>query len=163
MKTSQKFVLFYMLVFILTRYWPVRNPAKNGDVRHLVFDFKKQNKSILSSSQTCFDSCNWYKVSQHFSRANFCHQWWPTTLKLSNFMIAKPFISAFCNSTANFSSASHILLLETRVGESVESALSALAAIFLAFSVYFNNFWQKIPYFDVSRQKRVSFGCFATK
>ena len=69
--------------------------------------------------QIC-NSCNWYKVSQHFSRANFCHQWWPTTLKLSNFMIAKPFISAFCNSRANFSSALHILLLET--GKKVKNA-----------------------------------------
>ena len=51
----------------------------------------------------------------------------------------------------------------TRVGESVESALSALAAIFLAHSAYFNNFRQKIPYFDASRQKRVLFNCFATK
>ena len=50
-----------------------------------------------------------------------------------------------------------------RVGESVESALSALAAIFLALSAYFNNFRQKIPYFDVSQRKRVLFDCFATK
>ena len=50
-----------------------------------------------------------------------------------------------------------------RVGQSVESALIALAAIFLAHSAYFNNFWQKIPYIDVSRQKRVLFNCFATK
>ena len=34
---------------------------------------------------------------------------------------------------------------------------------FLAHSAYFNNFWQKIPYFDASRQKRVLFNCFATK
>ena len=52
---------------------------------------------------------------------------------------------------------------KVRVGESVKSALSALAAIFSALSAYFNNFWQKIPYFDVSRQKRVLFNCFATK
>ena len=38
----------------------------------------------------------------------------------------------------------------------------ALAAIFSAHSAYYN-FWQKIPYFDVSRQKRVLFNCFATK
>ena len=50
-----------------------------------------------------------------------------------------------------------------RVGESVESALSALAAIFSALSAYFNNFRQKIPYFDASQQKRVLFNCFATK
>ena len=50
-----------------------------------------------------------------------------------------------------------------RVGESVESALSALAAIFSALNAYFNNFRQKVPYFDVSRQKRVLFNCFATK
>ena len=50
-----------------------------------------------------------------------------------------------------------------RVGESVESALSALAAIFSALSAYFNNFRQNILYFDVSRQKRVLFNCFATK
>ena len=50
-----------------------------------------------------------------------------------------------------------------RVGESVESALSALVAIFSALSASFNNFRQKIPYFDVSRQKRVLFNCFATK
>ena len=51
----------------------------------------------------------------------------------------------------------------SRVGESVESALSALAAIFSALSAYFNNFRQKIPYFEVSQQKRVLFNCFATK
>ena len=51
----------------------------------------------------------------------------------------------------------------SRVGQSVESALIALAAIFLAHSKYFNNFRQKIPYFDMSRQKRVLFNCFATK
>ena len=34
---------------------------------------------------------------------------------------------------------------------------------FLAHSAYFNNFRQKIPYFDASRQKRVLFYCFATK
>ena len=50
-----------------------------------------------------------------------------------------------------------------RVGQSVESALIALAAIFLAHSAYFNNFRQKIPYFDASQQKRVLFNCFATK
>ena len=49
-----------------------------------------------------------------------------------------------------------------RVGESVESAL-ALAAIFSALSPYFNNIRQKILYFDVLRQKRVLFNCFATK
>ena len=54
-------------------------------------------------------------------------------------------------------------LVVTRVGESVESALSALASIFLAHSAYSNNFRQKIPYFKVSRQKRVLFNCFATK
>ena len=53
--------------------------------------------------------------------------------------------------------------LFARVGQSVESALIALAAIFLAHSEYFNNFRQKIPYFDVSRQKRVIFKCFGTK
>ena len=52
---------------------------------------------------------------------------------------------------------------DIRVGEGVESALSALAAIFLAHSTYFNNFRQKIQYFDASRQKRVLFNCFATK
>ena len=51
----------------------------------------------------------------------------------------------------------------SRVGESVESALSALAAIFSALSANFNNFRQKISYFDASRQKRVLFNCFATK
>ena len=45
------------------------------------------------------------------------------------------------------------------VGQSVESALIALAAIFLAHCAYF----QKIPYFDASRQKRVLFNCFARK
>ena len=39
-----------------------------------------------------------------------------------------------------------------RVGESVESARSALAAIFSALSAYFNIFRQKIPYFDMLRQ-----------
>ena len=45
--------------------------------------------------------------------------------------------------------------LSTRVGESVESALSALAAIFsaLSLSACFNNVRQKRPYFDMSRQK----------
>ena len=50
-----------------------------------------------------------------------------------------------------------------RVGQSVESALIALAAIFLAHSAYFNNFRQKIPSFDASLQKRVLFNCCATK
>ena len=36
--------------------------------------------------------------------------------------------------------------LGSRVGQSVESALIALAAIFLAQGAYFNNFRQKIPY-----------------
>ena len=44
------------------------------------------------------------------------------------------------------------------------SRLSAhLQPFFLALSAYFNNFRQKIPYFDVSRQKRVLLNCFATK
>ena len=34
---------------------------------------------------------------------------------------------------------------------------------FSALRAYFNNFWQKIPYFDISRQKRILFNCFATK
>ena len=34
---------------------------------------------------------------------------------------------------------------------------------FSTLSAYFNNFRQKIPYFDVSRQMRVLFNCFATK
>ena len=38
--------------------------------------------------------------------------------------------------------------INSRVEENVESALSALAAIFSAHSMYFNNFQQKIPYFD---------------
>ena len=50
----------------------------------------------------------------------------------------------------------------SRVGQSVESALNALAAIFLALSAYIN-FRQKLPYFDVSRQKKVFFNCFAIK
>ena len=54
-----------------------------------------------------------------------------------------------------------VMLMYSRVGQCVESALIALAAIFLANSEYFNNFRQKIPYFDVSRQKRVLFNCFA--
>ena len=53
-------------------------------------------------------------------------------------------------------------LLFIRVGESVESALSELSAIFLALSAYFINFQQKIPYFDVSRQKRVLFSLALT-
>ena len=48
-------------------------------------------------------------------------------------------------------------LVHSRVGQSVESALIALAAISLAHSAYFNNFRQKITYFDASRQKRVLF------
>ena len=55
------------------------------------------------------------------------------------------------------------VLQQYRVGQSVESALITLAAIFLAQSAYFNNFRQKIPYFDASQQKRVLFNCFATK
>ena len=51
----------------------------------------------------------------------------------------------------------------SRVGESVESTLSALAAIFSALSAYFSNFRQKIRFFDASGQKRVLFYCFATK
>lgn len=53
-------------------------------------------------------------------------------------------------------------LVHYRVGQSVESALIALAAFFSALSAFFN-FRQKLPYFDVSRQKRVFFNCFATK
>ena len=53
--------------------------------------------------------------------------------------------------------------IKIRVGESVESALSALAALFLALTAYFNNCRQKIPQFDVSRQKIVLFNCFARK
>ena len=34
---------------------------------------------------------------------------------------------------------------------------------FLAHGADFNNFRQKIPVFDASRQKRVLFNCFATK
>ena len=34
---------------------------------------------------------------------------------------------------------------------------------FFAHSAYFNNFWQKIQYFDASQQKRVLSNCFATK
>ena len=56
-----------------------------------------------------------------------------------------------------------MIFLMFRVGQSVESALIALAAIFLAHSAYFINFRQKIPYFDASRQKRVLFNCFSTK
>ena len=44
-----------------------------------------------------------------------------------------------------------------RMGESVELALSAHAAVFSAHSAYFNNFRQKIPYFDASPQKRILF------
>ena len=48
--------------------------------------------------------------------------------------------------------------------EKVWSRLSAhLQPFFSPLSAYFNNFRQKIPYFDVSRQKRVLFNCFATK
>ena len=48
--------------------------------------------------------------------------------------------------------------------EKVWIRLSAhLQPFFLAHRAYFNNFRQKIPYFDVSRQKRVLFNCFATK
>ena len=50
-----------------------------------------------------------------------------------------------------------------RVGKSVESALIALAAIFLAHSAYYNNFRRKILFFDAARQKRVLFNFFATK
>ena len=55
-----------------------------------------------------------------------------------------------------------LILVALRVGEIMDSALSALAAI-SAHGVYFNNFRQKLPYFDASRQKRVLFNCFATK
>ena len=44
----------------------------------------------------------------------------------------------------------------------MELALSALAAIFSALSAYFNSFQQKIPFFDVSRQKRVLFSLALT-
>ena len=48
--------------------------------------------------------------------------------------------------------------------DKVWSRLSShLQPFFLAHSAYFNNFRQKIPYFDASRQKRVLFNCFATK
>ena len=64
---------------------------------------------------------------------------------------------------ADFSWIGFQYLDDIRVGESVESALSAFAAIFLAHSTYFDNFRQKNAYFDISRQKRVLFNCFATK
>ena len=48
--------------------------------------------------------------------------------------------------------------------EKVWSQLSAhLQPFFLAHCAYFNNFRQKIPYFDVLGQKRVLSNCFATK
>ena len=48
--------------------------------------------------------------------------------------------------------------------DKVWSRLSShLQPFFLAHSAYFNNFRQNIPYFDVSRQKRVLFNCFARK
>ena len=43
-----------------------------------------------------------------------------------------------------------LILVALRVGEIMDSALSALAAI-SAHGVYFNNFRQKLPYFDASR------------
>ena len=43
-----------------------------------------------------------------------------------------------------------LILVALRVGEIMDSALSALAAI-SAHGVYFNNFGQKLPYFDASR------------
>ena len=56
-----------------------------------------------------------------------------------------------------------LIPLKARVGESVDSALSALSVIFLALSAYFNNFWQNVAFFNESRQKKVLFNCFATK
>ena len=48
--------------------------------------------------------------------------------------------------------------------EKVWSRLSAhLQPFYLALSVYFNNFRQKIPYFDVSRLKRVLFSLALTE
>ena len=53
---------------------------------------------------------------------------------------------------------------DTPEWEKVWSQLSAHLQPFLsALSAYFSNIIQKIPYFDVSRQKRVLFNCFATK
>ena len=49
-----------------------------------------------------------------------------------------------------------------RVEQSVEPALSSLSAIFSALSPYFNNFRQKISYYNLLRQKRVLCN-FATK
>ena len=49
-----------------------------------------------------------------------------------------------------------------RVGESVESALSAFAAIFRLLSRILT-ISTKMPYFDVLRQKRVLFDCIKAK
>ena len=59
---------------------------------------------------------------------------------------------------------SQLLYWEWAEWEKVWSRLSAhLQPFFLAHSAYFNNFRQKIPYFDASQQKRVLFNCYATK
>ena len=56
-----------------------------------------------------------------------------------------------------------LMTMTTTEWEKVWSRLSAHLQPFLALSAYSNNFRQKIVYFDVSRQKRVLFNCFATK
>ena len=50
-----------------------------------------------------------------------------------------------------------------RAVENAESARSVIYAIFSAHSAYFNDSRRKVPYFNVSRQNRVVFNCFATK
>merc|ERR1712038_535420 len=66
--------------------------------------------------------------------------------------VTRPLILILTISTCHVSSVSCVLLGSHRT-----------CSHFLAHSAYFNNFRQKISYFDASRQKRVLFNCFATK
>ena len=78
---------------------------------------------------------------------------YPLFLRLSHSpLLFNLFMPFPCQSTSFYLD----VTLSSRVGESVESALSALAAIFSAHSAYFNNFRQKIPYLT-RRDKRESY------
>ena len=90
----------------------------------------------------------------------------PDDAKLSKFLndlICQIFAKVFAKNVIGGLTNMKFGVQSSRVGEIVEAAPSALTAIFSILSAYFNNFRQKIPYFDVSRQKRVLFNCFATK
>ena len=104
--------LFYVSVFILTRY--VRNPAKNGDECHLVFDVEKQNKTFWAPARLVLTPANMQLLQLIPSQSVlFQSKLLPPPLNCRTSWLQNYLLSAFCNSRANFSSALHILLLET--------------------------------------------------